>query len=84
MEDIIKKIDSRQKTAGFEPLCVMVYRDNSFGVFDIKEYKKILATGNKEPILINSCKLAFDFSRQMIVSKKKTGFVGKNIFVQIL
>jgi hypothetical protein len=35
MEDIIKKIDSRQRTAGFEPLCVMVYRDNSFGVFDI-------------------------------------------------
>jgi hypothetical protein len=36
MEDIIKKIDSRQKTAGFEPLCVIVYRDNSFGISDIK------------------------------------------------
>jgi hypothetical protein len=38
-----------KRAPGFEPPYVIVYCDNSFGIFDIKEYTKILTTGNKKP-----------------------------------
>jgi hypothetical protein len=38
-----------KRAPGFEPTSVIVYCGECFGIFDIKEYTKLLTTGNKKP-----------------------------------
>ncbi len=45
-----EKSIAAKRAPGFEPAWVIVYWDDYFGIFDIKEYTKILTTGNKEPL----------------------------------
>lgn len=44
-----EKSIAAKRAPGFEPAFVIVYCEDYFGIFDIKEYTKILTTGNKEP-----------------------------------
>ena len=44
-----EKSIAAKRAPGFEPIWVIVYSGEYFGLFDIKEYTKILTTGNKEP-----------------------------------
>jgi len=46
---IREKSITAKRAPGFEPAWVIVYCGNYFGIFDIKEYTKILTTWNKEP-----------------------------------
>jgi hypothetical protein len=40
-----EKSTAAKKAPGFEPACVIVYCDNYFGIFDVKEYTDILTSG---------------------------------------
>jgi len=44
-----EKSIAAKRAPGFEPTSVIVYCDDYFGIYDIKEYTEILTTGNKEP-----------------------------------
>ena len=44
-----EKSIAAKKAPGFVPSYVIVYWGDHFGIFDIKEYTKILSTGNKAP-----------------------------------
>jgi hypothetical protein len=44
-----EKSIAAKRAPGFEPNWVIVYSGDCFGLFDIKEYTKILTTGNKRP-----------------------------------
>jgi hypothetical protein len=44
-----EKLIAAKRAPGFQPACDVVYWDHYFGIFDIKEYSKILTTKNKEP-----------------------------------
>ena len=44
-----EKSIAAKRAPGFEPAWVIVYWGDCFGIFDIKEYTKILTTGNKKP-----------------------------------
>ena len=39
-----EKSIAAKRAPGFEPACVIVYCDNYFGIFDVKEYTKILTS----------------------------------------
>jgi hypothetical protein len=40
-----EKSIAAKRVPGFEPACVIVYCDNDFGIFDVKEYTEILTSG---------------------------------------
>jgi hypothetical protein len=40
-----EKSIAAKRAPGFEPACVIVYCDNYFGIFDVKEYTDILTSG---------------------------------------
>jgi len=44
-----EKSIAAKRAPGFEPARVIVYCDDYFGIFDIKEYTDMLSAGNKEP-----------------------------------
>lgn len=44
-----EKSIAAKRAPGFQPACVIVYWEHYFGIFDIKEYTKLLATGNIKP-----------------------------------
>lgn len=41
-----EKSISAKRAPGFEPACVIVYCDNYFGIFGVREYTKILTSGH--------------------------------------